>query len=226
MTLQFRDRQEAGRLLAEKLKRYQGRGDIVVLALPRGGLPVGFEIAQELQAPLEVFVVRKLGVPGHEELAMGAIASGDTCIINEDIVQSLRVPPELLEHVIEVEQQELLRRESRFRDPEQPLNITNKTVILVDDGLATGATMRAAVDGVKTHHPSAVIIGVPVSARDTFQKFRNVVDDIVAVAVPEEFSSVGQWYRNFTQTTDEEVAELLERARSAHASAGLASASQ
>jgi putative phosphoribosyl transferase len=225
MTLQFRDRREAGRLLAEKLKRFQGRDDVVVLALPRGGVPVGFEIAQELDAPLEVFVVRKLGVPGHEELAMGAIASGDTCFINEDVVKTLRVPPELLEHVIEVEQHELLRRESRFRDPEQPLNITHKTVILVDDGLATGATMRAAVDGVKTHNPSSVIIGVPVSSRDTLRKFQDIVDDVVAVALPEEFSSVGQWYRDFTQITDEEVAELLERARRAHTSRGVASTS-
>jgi predicted phosphoribosyltransferase len=186
-----------------------------VLALPRGGIPVGFEVAQALGAPLEPFVVRKLGVPFHEELAMGAIASGDTCYINEDIVSSLHIPPEQLERVIASEQRELARRERQYRDPQLPLNITNKTVILIDDGLATGATMRAAIEGVKTHEPAAVIVAVPVSARDTFNKFRPIVEDIVAVALPDEFSSVGQWYRDFTQTTDEQVAELLARARSA-----------
>jgi len=219
MTLQFRDRAEAGRLLAEKLKRFQGREDVVVLALPRGGVPVGFEIATALHAPLDVFLVRKLGVPGHEELAMGAIASGDTCFINEDIVNTLRIPPDMLDRAIESEQLELARRESKFRDPQQPLNVTNKTVILVDDGLATGATMRAAVEGVKTHHPSGVVVAIPVSARDTFKKFQPLVDDIIAVALPSDFSSVGQWYRDFTQTTDEQVAELLERARSAQPAA-------
>src|SRR4051812_45077139 len=215
MTLQFRDRAEAGRLLAEKLKLFQGRDDVVVLALPRGGIPVGFEVATALHAPLEPFVVRKLGVPGHEELAMGAIASGDTCFINEDIVKALQIPSEQLERVIDSEQRELARRESQYRDPHQPVNITNKTVILVDDGLATGATMHAAVEGVKTHEPAEIVIGVPVSARDTYKKFQQEVADIVAVALPDEFSSVGQWYRDFRQTTDEEVAELLERARSA-----------
>jgi putative phosphoribosyl transferase len=168
-----------------------------------------------LHAPLEPFLVRKLGVPGHEELAMGAIASGDTCFINEDIVRMLQILPEQLQRVIHSEQQELARRESQYRDPQQPVNITDKTVILVDDGLATGATMHAAVQGVKTHQPAAVIVAVPVSARDIYKKFQHEVDDIVAVALPDEFSSVGQWYRDFRQTTDEEVAELLERARSA-----------
>lgn len=215
MILQFRDRAEAGRLLAEKLKRFQGRDDVIVLALPRGGIPVGFEVATVLHAPLEPFVVRKLGVPGHEELAMGAIASGDTCFINEDIVNALHISPEQLERVIDSEQRELARRESQYRDPHQPLNITNKTVILVDDGLATGATMHAAVESVKTRHPAAIIIAVPVSSRDTVKKFQHEVDDVVAVALPDDFSSVGQWYRDFTQTTDEQVAELLERARCA-----------
>ena len=214
MTLQFRDRAEAGRLLAEKLRRFRGREDAIVLALPRGGVPVGFEIAKALHVPLEVFVVRKLGVPGHEELAIGAIASGNTSYINEDIVKALRVSSGMLEGVIQREKQELTRRESKFRDPHQQLNLTNKTVILVDDGLATGATMHAAVNGVKTHEPAAVIVAVPVSARDTYNNFKFDVDDIIAVALPEEFASVGQWYRNFNQTTDEEVAELLERARS------------
>jgi predicted phosphoribosyltransferase len=215
MTLQFRDRAEAGRLLAEKLKRFQGRDDVIVLALPRGGIPVGFEVATALHAPLEPFVVRKLGVPGHEELAMGAIASGDTCFINEDIVKTLQIPAEQLERVIDSEQRELARRESQYRDPHQPVNITNKTVILVDDGLATGATMHAAVEGVKTHQPAAIVIAVPVSARETYKKLQHEVDDIVAVALPDDFSSVGQWYRDFRQTTDQQVAELLERARSA-----------
>ncbi len=223
MTLQFRDRFEAGRLLAEKLKRFRGREDGVILALPRGGVPVGFEIAMALQVPLELFIVRKLGLPGHEELAMGAIASGNTTFINEDIVKSLRVPPQMLETVIQREKQELARRESKYRDPHQPFNLTHKTVILVDDGLATGATMHAAVNGVKTHAPAAVIVAVPVSARDTFNKFKYEVDDIVAVALPEDFASVGQWYRDFSQTTDEEVAELLERARSAQREFGLVS---
>jgi predicted phosphoribosyltransferase len=225
MTLQFRDRVEAGRLLEEKLKRFRGREDAVVLALPRGGGPVGFEVAMVLHLPLEVFVVRKLGLPGHEELAIGAIASGNTSYINEDIVKTLRVSSGMLESVIQRERQELTRRESRFRDPHQPLNLTNKTVILVDDGLATGATMHAAVNGVKIHEPAAVIVAVPVSARDTYNKFKHEVDDIIAVALPEDFASVGQWYRNFNQTTDEEVAELLERARSAQEGFRIASSS-
>jgi putative phosphoribosyl transferase len=214
MTLQFRDRCEAGRLLAEKLKRFQGRADVVVLALPRGGVPVGFEIARLLSIPLEVFIVRKLGVPGHEELAMGAIASGDTVFINDDVVASLRISPALIQHVIEMEQQELTRRESKYRQSNHPLILAGKTVILVDDGLATGATMRAAVQGVAIHDPGEVVVAVPVSARQTFNNFQSIVDEIVSVAIPEDFNSVGQWFRDFHQTTDEEVAELLERARS------------
>lgn len=214
MTLQFRDRAEAGRLLAEKLKRFQNREDVVVLALPRGGIPVGFEVAQVLHAPLEPFVVRKLGVPGHEELAMGAIASGDTIFLNQDIVRSLHIDPISIEQVIAKEKQELDRRERSFRDPNHPLILARKTAVLVDDGLATGATMHAAVESVKTHEPTAIIVATPVSARETYKKFRPEVDEIVAVALPDDFSSVGQWYRDFRQTTDEEVAELLERARS------------
>jgi putative phosphoribosyl transferase len=217
MTLQFRDRAEAGRLLAEKLKRFQDSDDVIVLALPRGGVPVGFEIANALNVPLDVFLVRKLGVPGREELAMGAIASGGTCFINHLIVQSLRIPGSTIERVIEIEQEELNRRENKYRDPNQPLDWRGKTVILVDDGLATGATMHAAVNAVKSGDPAAVVVAVPVSARDTFRSFQREVDDIVAVAVPDEFSSVGQWYQDFDQTTDEEVAELLERARQSRA---------
>jgi predicted phosphoribosyltransferase len=224
MTLQFRDRAEAGRLLAEKLKRFRGREDVLVLALPRGGVPVGYEVATSLGAPMEVFVVRKLGLPGHEELAMGAIASGNTIFLNDDLIRSLRVPSEMIHDVIQVEKLELARREIRFRDPNEPLHLTDKHVILVDDGLATGATMHAAVNGVKTHQPAEVIVAVPVSSRDTFYKFKPDVDDIVAVMCPEDFSAVGQWYEDFTQTTDEEVAELLERARSAQ-HAGLAASS-
>jgi putative phosphoribosyl transferase len=216
MTLQFRDRREAGRLLAEKLKRFQERGELLILALPRGGVPVGYEVAKALQCPLEVFLVRKLGLPLHEELAMGAIASGGTIYINEDIVNALHISESTLNAVIEIERRELERRERKYRDPHSPLNLAAKTVILVDDGLATGATMHAAVNGVKTHHPAAVIVAVPVSSRDTFHKLQSEVDDIVAVALPPEFSAVGQWYRDFSQTSDEEVAELLECARSAH----------
>lgn len=215
MTLQFRDRSEAGRLLAEKLKRFRGREDVIVLALPRGGVPVGYEVAMLLGVPMEVFVVRKLGLPGHEELAMGAIASGNTIFLNDDLIRSLQVPSEMIENVVQMEKLELERREGKFRDPNEPLHITDKHVILVDDGLATGATMHAAVNGVKTHHPAEVIVAVPVSARETFNKFKPDVDDIVSVMIPEDFSAVGQWYKDFTQTTDEEVAELLDRARSA-----------
>jgi predicted phosphoribosyltransferase len=215
MTLQFRDRREAGRLLAEKLKRFQGRENLIVLALPRGGVPVGYEVAMELHCPLEVFLVRKLGLPGHEELAMGAIASGNTVFINEDIVQALRVRPEMIEGVIRMEKQELDLRQKKYGNPNHPLQLSDRIVILVDDGLATGATMHAAVNGVKTHHPSEVIVAVPVSSRDTFHKLQRDVDDIVAVALPSDFSAVGQWYRDFNQTTDEQVAELLESARSA-----------
>jgi putative phosphoribosyl transferase len=223
MTLQFRDRCEAGRLLAEKLKRFREREDVVVLALPRGGVPIGFEIAMALHVPLEVFIVRKLGVPGHEELAMGAIASGNTSFINEHITKALQIPAQTIERVIQREAQELARREARYRDPHRPFNLTNKTVMLVDDGLATGATMHAAVNGVKTHEPEAVIVAVPVAALDTYRKFEQEVDDFIAVAIPQDFASVGQWYRDFTQTTDEEVAELLERARRAQSSLSMVS---
>jgi putative phosphoribosyl transferase len=207
----FRDRIEAGKLLAQKLRKYAGRLDTVVLALPRGGVPVGAQIAEALGLPLDVFVVRKLGVPGHEELAMGAIASGGVRVLNEDIVQALHIPQQIIERVAAEEQRELERRERLYRQGKRPIDIRNKFVILVDDGLATGATMRAAAEALKRQGVKGVIVAVPVAAKSTCDEFKYEVDEIVCAATPEPFYGVGSWYRDFSQTSDEEVIELLER---------------
>jgi len=212
--LRFRDRQEAGQLLASELeKRYGGRDDVVVLALPRGGLPVGFEIAKRLRAPLDVFVVRKLGVPGHEELAMGAIASGGVRVLNDDVVSYLRVSPRTIDAVAESETQELERRERSYRGSRPPLEVSGHTVIIVDDGLATGSTMRAAIAALRKLGPREIVVGVPVAARDTCLDFQREVDAVVCLRTPEPFQAVGLWYTDFSQTTDEEVHQLLEESR-------------
>lgn len=219
MAKPFRDRTEAGRALAEKLKSFANRSDVLVLALPRGGVPVAYEVARTLNAPLDVFLVRKLGVPGHEELAMGAIASGDVLVLNEDVVGYLRIPDEAIEHVARREQQELERRAREYRGESAPPDVRGRTVILIDDGLATGSTMRAAVTALRKQQPAQIIVAVPVAAESTCNEFRAEVDDIVCALTPEPFHAVGLWYEDFSQTTDEEVRDLLERTRLAQSAA-------
>ena len=209
-TARFRDRQEAGEHLAHELKRrYGGRDDLIVLALPRGGVPIGYTIARALGAPLDVFVVRKLGVPGHEELAMGAIASGGVRVLNEDVVGYLNVPAGIIESVAEEEEQELRRREKIYRGSRPPLEVINRVVILVDDGLATGSTMRAAHAALKKLGPSRIVVAVPVAARETCQDLQREVDEIICLRTPEPFQAVGLWYEDFDQTSDDEVQRLL-----------------
>jgi putative phosphoribosyl transferase len=205
----FQDRVEAGSQLAERLQRYADRDDVMVLALPRGGVPVGYEVAGALRLPFDVFVVRKLGVPGHEELAMGAIASGGVLLVNQDVVNALGIPDRVIDSVAKTEQAELARRERLYRDTRPPANLTNKTVILVDDGLATGSTMRAAVQAVRQQHPARVIVAVPVGAAETCSELDREADEVVCVRMPEPFVAVGLWYRDFTPTSDNEVRALL-----------------
>lgn len=205
----FQDRIDAGQKLAERLTEYADRADVLVLALPRGGVPVAFEVAQRLGAPLDVFLVRKLGVPGHEELAMGAIASGGTRVLNEDVVGPLRIPDAVIDRVAEIEQTELERREDTYRDALPPPQIAGKIVILIDDGLATGATMRAAALAIREQNPQKLIIAVPVASPRTCQEFETEADAIVCAVTPEPFHGVGMWYRDFSQTTDDKVRELL-----------------
>lgn len=213
----FRDRKEAGQALAEELApRVRGDENLLVLALPRGGVPVGFEIAEKLGAPLDVFIVRKLGVPGHEELAMGAIATGGVRVLNEEVVQSLGIPPQWIDRVADREQQELERREQSYRKGRALPAVNDATVILVDDGLATGSTMRAAVAALRKMQPRKMIVAVPVAAADTCDQFRSEVDQIVCLRTPEPFQAVGLWYEDFTPTTDQEVTELLDRAARRH----------
>ena len=209
----FRDRAEAGRLLAAELMRYAGVPDTVVLGLPRGGVPVAFEVAKALRAPLDVFVVRKLGVPAQPELAMGAIASGGIRVLNEEIVQRLGIPEKVIEAVAGEEERELERRESAYRGSRLKPDVRGRTVILIDDGVATGSTMRAAVRALNSQHPARLIVGVPTAAASTWRELRPEVDEFIALMTPEDFESVGQWYENFDQTGDLEVTSLLERAR-------------
>jgi len=207
--VRFRDRSDAGRRLAEKLAAYADRPDIVVLGLPRGGVPVAFEVARTLAAPLEVFVVRKLGVPGHEELAMGAVATGGVRVFNDEIVQGLGIPEDQIDAVAARELQELARRERAYRNGRAPLDVTGKTVILVDDGLATGATMRAAVRALKQQGPERIVVAVPTASPNTSAGLKAEADEVVCVITPEPFVAVGYWYDDFSQTTDAEVGDLL-----------------
>jgi putative phosphoribosyl transferase len=208
----FRDRGHAGRALGELLGAYAGRPNLRILGLPRGGIPVAFEVAQRLDAPLDVFVVRKLGVPGHEELAMGAIATGGVRVVNEDVVSALGLSKETLDRVAEVEQAELARREAAYRGSRPPLDVGGATVILVDDGLATGSTMRAAVAAIRQQKPARIVVAVPVAAPSTRGELALEVDEIVCVATPDPFLAVGRFYDDFTQTSDREVHDLIERA--------------
>jgi predicted phosphoribosyltransferase len=208
----FTDRREAGAELASLLEDHKNRPDVVVLALPRGGVPVGFEVARHLQAPLDVFIVRKLGVPGHSELAMGAIASGGVKVLNEDVVEWYRLPESAIDAVAREEQLELERREQLYREGRPSVDVHGKTVLVVDDGLATGSSMKAAVEAIRLRQPDRVIVAVPVGAPDTCRALRAIADDVVCARTPEPFSAVGLWYRNFSQTTDDEVRELLRKA--------------
>lgn len=207
----YQDRSEAGRLLATKLTAYAHRRDVLVLALPRGGVPVAYEVAKALHAPLDVFVVRKLGVPGHEELAMGAIATGDVCVLNEQVVQMLHIPDSIIDAVATEERRELERREHLYRDNRPPPDVHDRIVILVDDGLATGATMRAAVAALRQQHPARIVVAVPVAAPSTCEELSTEVDEIICAQTPTPFFGVGYWYMDFSQTTDKEVYDLLAR---------------
>jgi predicted phosphoribosyltransferase len=213
----YADRADAGRELARLLQPYAGRTDVVVLALPRGGVPVAFEVAAAIEAPLDVFLVRKLGTPGHRELAMGAIASGGVKVLNDDVVHYLGITADQIEAVARDEQRELERREAAYRAGRQLRSLRDQVVILVDDGLATGSTMRAAVQAVRQQQPARVIVAVPVGAPETCHELRAIADDVVCSRTPTPFSAVGQWYVNFAQTTDDEVRELLARAPFPHA---------
>jgi predicted phosphoribosyltransferase len=208
----FRDRAEAGQVLAGKLLAYANRPDVIVLALPRGGVPVAYEVALTLHAPLDVFLVRKLGMPGQEELAMGAIASGGTRVINEEVVGWLNIPAEVIETVAAEEQQELSRREADYRDGLPPPDVRGRTVILVDDGLATGSTMRAAIAALRQQEPARIVVAVPVGAPDTCAELEREADAVVCAQTQQPFYAVGVWYEDFTQTSDEEVRDLLARA--------------
>ncbi|MDB5483795.1 MAG: Erythromycin esterase [Caulobacteraceae bacterium] len=209
----FRNRTDAGRRLAEKLSAYANRQDVIVLALPRGGVPVAYEVARALNAPLDIFVVRKLGVPGHEEFAMGAIGTGGVRVLNEEVVKGLRIPPYVVDAVTAKEQQELKRRESLYRGGRAPPDLRGLTVILVDDGLATGATMKAAIQALRQLRPARIVVAAPAASPDTCRELRSEVDEIICDITPEPFRAVGAWYEDFSQTTDEEVRDLLARQR-------------
>jgi predicted phosphoribosyltransferase len=213
MPARFADRADAGRRLAAALPEYRGRADVLVLALPRGGVPVAFELAHALEAPLDVFIVRKLGVPGHEELAMGALASGGARLLDNTILRQLRITDHDIRRVTEAEQRELERRERLYRGDRPPPDIAGRTIILVDDGLATGASMRVAVAALRQEHPARIVVAVPIAPPETCDVLRRETDGVVCAMTPEPFYAVGLWYEDFTQTTDEEVRDLLERAR-------------
>jgi putative phosphoribosyl transferase len=208
----FFDRRHAGRVLAQALLQHAHEKDLIVLGLPRGGVPVAYEVARALSAPLDVMVVRKLGVPGWEELAMGAIASGGIRVMNEEVVLASGVSPEVIEQVSAAQQKELERRELRYRGHARTPKISGKTVILVDDGIATGASIRAAIQAIRSQAPTELIVAVPVAAPETCAELRPMLDDLVALLTPDNFTAVGQWYDDFSQTSDEEVTELLRQA--------------
>jgi predicted phosphoribosyltransferase len=207
---------EAGRHLAAKLRHYAHRPDAIVLALPRGGVPVASEVARALDLPLDIYLVRKLGVPGHEELAMGAIATGDARVLNERVIQMLSIPAGIIEAVAQREIRELARRERLYRGDRPAPDLGGKVAILIDDGLATGATMRAAAVALRGQGPAKIVVAVPVAARETCDELGGEVDEMVCASTPEPFDAVGKWYENFSQTTDEEVRLLLDQAWREH----------
>ncbi|OFW01606.1 MAG: phosphoribosyl transferase [Acidobacteria bacterium RIFCSPLOWO2_02_FULL_68_18] len=205
----FEDRRAAGRALAARLQQYAARRDVLVLALPRGGVPVAVEVARALGAPLDLFLVRKLGTPGHQELAMGAIASGGVRVLNDDVVRWYGITPDRIDAVAREEERELERRETAYREGREPAPVEGRTVILIDDGLATGSTMRAAVQAVRRRKPARVVVAVPVGAPQTCDELSAEADEVVCTRTPERFTAVGQWYVDFEQTTDEDVRRLL-----------------
>jgi len=210
--MRFRNRSEAGQLLARALEQYKNRPDVLVLALPRGGVPVGYEVAKALNAPLDVFIVRKLGVPGHEELAMGAIATGGTRVLSSPVIEQLNIPPSVIDRVASREEEEIRRREYLYRGNNPAPNISNKIVILVDDGLATGSTMKAAISALRRQNPKKIVVAVPTAPADTCEELRGEADEVICAATPEPFYAVGLWYEDFAQTTDDEVKKLMRRA--------------
>ena len=210
--MQFQDRRDAGKKLAGELVEYEGHIDVLVLALPRGGVPVAYEVAVALNVPLDVFIVRKLGLPGREELALGAIASGGIRVLNEDVIGLLNVPRDVISFVSKRELQELQRRELMYRGERPAPEVRERTVILIDDGLATGASMRAAVAGLRVQHPARIVVAVPTASKQACEGLRHEVDELVCVMAPEPFYGVGRWYEDFRQTADEEVRGLLEEA--------------
>jgi putative phosphoribosyl transferase len=212
MELPFENRTDAGRRLGQALSAYAGRSDLIVLGLPRGGVPVAYEVARALSAPLDLLVVRKLGTPGREELAMGAIASGGICVLNREVVSAYRIDDATIEAATAQERRELARRERLYRGDRPYPALEDRCVILVDDGIATGATLRAGLAALRQHSLARLVIAVPVAPPDTVERLRGEADDIVCLATPEPFFAVGQWYRDFSQTTDAEVRELLTRA--------------
>lgn len=208
----FENRTDAGRKLAEALGAYAGRSDLIVLALPRGGVPVAYEVARALKAPLDLLIVRKLGTPGNPELAMGAIASGGASVLNRDVVSIYRISDEVIENAAAKERQELERRERLYRGDRPYPDIENRCIIVVDDGIATGATMRAGLAALRQRNPACVVVAVPLAPTDTVERLRAEVDEVVCLTTPEPFFAVGQGYRDFSQTTDDEVREILTRA--------------
>ena len=223
----FRDRNEAGKKLADRLAAYANYPNAMVLALPRGGVPVAFEVAEALNLPLDIFVVRKLGLPGHEEFAIGAIASGGACVLNQDLIHQLSLSAETIEHIVAREQRELERRERIYRGQRPMLDVRDRTIIIVDDGLATGSSMRAAIAALRQKRPTKLIVAVPVGARETCSELEALADEAICLETPENFSAVGLWYNDFSQITDVEVIDLLARnqinseARSISQEAGL-----
>lgn len=205
----YKDRRDAGMVLAQALQHYAKDNTAIVLALPRGGVPVAYEVAKALHLPLDIFIARKLGFPGHEEFAMGAIASGNTLFLNRALIEQARIPEDIINSVIEKEKQELARREKTYRNNRPFPDLTGKTVLLIDDGIATGFSLRAAIAGLKMLQPKRVVIAVPVAAADTLAELRGLVDEIVCPLQPANLQAVGLWYHNFSQTSDEEVMELL-----------------
>ena len=217
----FKNRKEAGQILASRLRKYADQKPIV-LGLPRGGVPVAFEVAMALHAPLDVFVVRKLGVPGQEELAMGAIASGDVRVLNKPVVEDLRISEEAIETETRKEQEELKRRELLYRGKRPPLDVSNRTVVLVDDGIATGSTIKAAIAALKKQKAGRIVVAVPVAPASTIDELKTEVDEVICVSTPEFFNAISLWYDEFPQTSDEEVRELLKKAETKkQAAAGL-----
>lgn len=220
MNSRFHDRTEAGRLLAVQLADYANNPDMLVLGLPRGGVPVAYQIAKAIHAPLDVWLVRKLGVPGQEELAMGAIASGSIMVLNNEIIQALGISQRVIQQVAADEKQELERRDRAYRGDHPPLNVQDRTIVLVDDGIATSSTLRAAIAALQQQQPKRIVVAAPVCPPSVCEALRSIVDEVICLATPEPLSSIGMWYEDFSQTTDDEVRELLQQSATELAASG------